>query len=485
MKILVVDDEDQVREYITWIINRCDSVYEIIGSVHSGKAALELMKNQLPDLVFADITMPGMSGLELLAQIKEKYQEVHVLILTCHNEFEYARTAVKLGADDYILKDEIDIAYMEKRLQLIRDKQKEKVKSALPWLKSNSYFVQLLDSEDTLFFENHDFEKHKIFLQDKAFLVIFLMYSEDNLKYMVSFQSLILHNKEIFPYQNTNLILVANITEDNQEKMRLQIQEMLQDLKKGIMGPVGVSRIYYKIRILRKAINEAGAMFNKEYYGKDRKKVNFKIEVSVSNPMKESSLMYGEARNHIREKKYQKLFELIFEIIDFSKKQHVDVWFLKKGLVALIEDYQDQSGTRVSAERIINSQSISEVREYLEELKVHVISDDINYSQAVSDVIEFLENHFAENIVLLDVAKKIHLNPDYLGRRFKKETGKNFSECLLSIRMERARKLLLTTRKSIMEIAEETGFNNDGYFSTTFKKVFGKTPNEMRKDRIK
>lgn len=89
MKILIVDDEVPIRKYITQMIQDCGEEYEVIGSVGSAKKAMEVMKHQVPDLVFADITMPKITGLELLEQIKKEYPEVSVFMLTCHNDFEF------------------------------------------------------------------------------------------------------------------------------------------------------------------------------------------------------------------------------------------------------------------------------------------------------------------------------------------------------------------------------------------------------------
>ena len=146
------------------------------------------MKNQVPDLIFADITMPKMTGLELLEQVKAEHPEVSVFMLTCHNDFEFARTAIKLQADNYILKDEISLPFYGKSAPGGTGKERKKAaEESLHHLESDSYFIQLMEGEETLLFDSYDLEKHKIFLKDKAFIALSFSNSNQNLQKIISF----------------------------------------------------------------------------------------------------------------------------------------------------------------------------------------------------------------------------------------------------------------------------------------------------------
>lgn len=166
MKILIVDDEAPIRKYISKIIQECSGGYEIIGSVGSGEKALEIIKQKKPDLVLADITMPKMTGLELLGKIKESYPDIDVFMLTCHNDFEFARTAIKLQADNYILKDEISPVYLDNLLRAAEKKREKNRKDSMHQFESSAFFIQLMKEENTLLFDTYNLEKHKIFLKD-------------------------------------------------------------------------------------------------------------------------------------------------------------------------------------------------------------------------------------------------------------------------------------------------------------------------------
>lgn len=93
---------------------------------------------------------------------------------------------------------------------------------------------------------------------------------------------------------------------------------------------------------------------------------------------------------------------------------------------------------------------------------------------------EYLQLHYNEDISRKKLAEILYLNPDYIGRLFRKETGKSISEYLLDYRMEKAYELLAQSDKTIRSIAEEVGYDNVSYFIKQFRRIFGKTPTECR-----
>jgi len=101
VKILVVDDELSMREFLSILLEREGYAVTVAGSAEE---ALRTMESALFDLVLSDVNMPGLSGIELLARIKEKSPETAVLMLTAFSAAEQAVEAMKLGAYDYICK---------------------------------------------------------------------------------------------------------------------------------------------------------------------------------------------------------------------------------------------------------------------------------------------------------------------------------------------------------------------------------------------
>ena len=104
MRILVAEDEQRAREGLCDLISSLGEKYEIVGSAANGRTALEMIQDMQPDVVFTDIKMPFMSGLELIRAAREQRLETRFVLTSAYAEFEYAREAMKLGCDDYILK---------------------------------------------------------------------------------------------------------------------------------------------------------------------------------------------------------------------------------------------------------------------------------------------------------------------------------------------------------------------------------------------
>ena len=104
---------------------------------------------------------------------------------------------------------------------------------------------------------------------------------------------------------------------------------------------------------------------------------------------------------------------------------------------------------------------------------MHLLWNDI----VISKLIQFINENFSENISLQDAADKVFFAPAYCSRFFKEQTGENFSDYLLKVRMDHAVKLLRENKK-ITEISQACGYRNSGYFTRVFKEYYKCTPSE-------
>ena len=102
--LLLVDDEEEVIQVIMHKIPWEELGFSVIGHANNGIKALEIMEENQPDVVMTDIRMPYMDGMELCSNIRQKYPTTHVLLFTGFDEFEYAREAVHLEIEEYVLK---------------------------------------------------------------------------------------------------------------------------------------------------------------------------------------------------------------------------------------------------------------------------------------------------------------------------------------------------------------------------------------------
>lgn len=109
-KILIVDDDKSVSDFLERFLRQ--KGYAYVQSASSGEAALEIIKNGEVELLFLDVMLPGMNGIEVLRKIKEINKNIGVIMITGYPDEEKAKEAIKLGAYDYIIKP-FDLFYLE------------------------------------------------------------------------------------------------------------------------------------------------------------------------------------------------------------------------------------------------------------------------------------------------------------------------------------------------------------------------------------
>ena len=103
MKILIVEDEVRIREGIIKLLKKINSNYEVVGEATDGWQGLELSKEYNPDIIITDIRMPNMDGLEMLSAIYEAGASAKAIVISAYSEFEYARSAMKLGVTEFFI----------------------------------------------------------------------------------------------------------------------------------------------------------------------------------------------------------------------------------------------------------------------------------------------------------------------------------------------------------------------------------------------
>ncbi|HET6449758.1 MAG TPA: response regulator [Spirochaetia bacterium] len=104
LTFVVAEDEERMREYLARKTRELDPAFECVGTAADGEEAVELVERHLPELLITDIKMPVLGGLELVERIRRTNPELRILIVSGYSEFEYARRAIELGVDDYLLK---------------------------------------------------------------------------------------------------------------------------------------------------------------------------------------------------------------------------------------------------------------------------------------------------------------------------------------------------------------------------------------------
>ena len=479
MKIMVVDDEPLISQYIVQCIRGADANAEIVGAVNSGMKALHQMEETPADLVFADITMPKMDGLQLLKEIKRKYPAVDVIMLTCHDDFEYARTAIQNQASDYILKSEVSADRLRVVLDTVKQARQQRIATGtVQQISRNHYLRHLVEQDDHICpIRECDLRDNHIYLRNDAFIVMLFENNEHNMTWMQADVAEYFENPLFYAYSNQEMFMLANLRKESGGRQADTAQEAMPLI--AMQGIVGCSRIHHRIERLQTACCEAMLDSNIRFYQAPQE--GFKVEAGVERV--ETSIMRATVR--LEEQAIKEGCKEVERLLEQAKQHHVHVYFLKEALQQLFVGIRRKMGIDLcETERIIgDSCTFTALCTAVQEGLDQVRGKGRLYSDAIRKAMDYMDTHYAEDISLNTVADVVYLNRDYLSRQFKREVGINFSEYLMSLRMKRAKQLLETTGMRISDIALQVGITNMSYFSTVFHKSFGHTPNEVRKMR--
>lgn len=481
MKIMVVDDEPLINQYIVQCIRNADPENEIIGEVTSGAKALAMLEETPVDLVFADITMPKMDGIELLREIKKRDPSVSVIMLTCHDDFEYARAAMQHQASNYILKNEVSVERMCSVLEEMKqDRQEHSAKGVAQQISRNNYLRRLAEQEESVQpIRESDLRANHIYLRDRAFLVVAFRNNEHNVDRMQERLMSGFENPLFYAYNSQEMYLLVNIHKEDGPLQDERAAAAFRNMEEQIEDAVGCSRVHYHLEKLQQAFAEAAEDRDSRFYQSQAEAAPEEMGIRQV----ETYIM--RATIQIEEREIGKGCAEIAKLMEYAQRQHVRVPFLKEALLQMFAGIRVKLGMELQEVEtgIEKSRTYDEMMRCVQQGIDLLRGQDKVYSAPIQQAIDYIGFHYTEDISLNTVADFVYLNRDYLSRQFKKEVGVNFSEFLMTMRMRRAKRLLETTNMRISDIALSVGITNMSYFSTVFHKSFGCKPNDIRKKK--
>ena len=480
MKLMIVDDEALIREYIACTIAACKVRCEIVSSVSNAADALRLMEDEWIDVVFADITMPKMNGLELLEQISKKWPQTQVVMLTCHDDFSFVRTAMQNNAADYVLKDELSTESMECLLKKLEEKKRQAVEETRCEI-DFSHYIRGIMANNAI--DRIDPDELNVYLGGAAlrnYAILMFVYHKNILDWLAEHQMAWIKQNWMVPYEERMVLVVVEIVPQLSEHDSFQL---LTTLRNGMltlpMCQLGISRIYHEASLFKQAIWEARMDMNRSFYAGGY--ITGGDVLQDEEPLKKIFILRNNAVSALTKGNYTEYRGQLKQLFVFAKQQSVDVDRLKRMMRFIAETafghmlLSDANMFRGISEAIHITQ--------LEKIMCN-LTDYVQrplYSEGIAAAVRYLDEHFREDLTLQQLSDGACLNYEYFSRRFKKEVGMNYSEYLLQRRLEEGMHLLSTTDALVGDIAAEVGLSNGSYFSSAFKKTYGLSPNEFRK----
>ncbi len=527
LKLIIVDDEYLVRDLFKRCLNWEELNVEIIGEAAGAREALELIDQDIPDIIFTDIYMPYMDGIELSRIIKEKYPWIKIVILTGHEEFEYAKRSIQIGVTDFLLKpihdDEIKKVVLDLKEKIITEwaeqdeyqHLKKQLTENLPYLKERFLNELLLNK----FYSFEILEKLKYFqieFVSNRFQVAVVEIFFDNYEkssgieeqLLMGMQEMALVNEYFgnrshiyifFDYQQ-RIVLLNNDSEIDLSIL-LESIKLLLEKQLSCTVTIGIGRAYPNSKNIHYSYREAIEALNyKLLIGKDQiisyEELGFVFSNNSPGNYDNNEEFAFFIKTGCSEKAANWLEQFFLEVssdLSFS----IDSLRAKSFMIlATIMNTIDGLGLRISDifennvdpyDQIFKNDTLPEMKKFLTELALTVSTvvkslQDKKETKIIKDVQGYLIGNLSnEELSLTKTAKDFYLNPSYLSRIFKQTTGMTFVEFLTKIRMEAAIKLLRETDDKAYQIAEAVGIPDPHYFGVCFKKFTGMSINEFRK----
>ncbi len=530
-KVMIVDDEMPAREMLKAIVDWEQTRFEIVHEAVNGKEALDIALNQDVDLIITDIQMPVMDGLGLLRALEEKAFTGEVVVLSCHEEFRFAREAMRYGVKEYLIKDLLSEADL---LEMLSATELELIKkNAVP--KNN---------ERDILFRREALRKLVITPQsfDELLLSGFTMHSYFNLTQENYTLFVVWMDGYVAQYEKLTI-----------EQKRLQVRNSMDALTRAadaFGGEVFYNRKGEFILLLSTPKTASGMDYFKNsqercaYIRQKLKAVgSAAVTIGVSNQFSDLSNAnerYMEAKNACKyrvflgggrniffntpfaqmhkaapdqiEDRLQKVFGAIHsgnkrQLLSNLKELYSNDFrgFMQYNYLRYVNGRLISEMLKHMAESMHSSEDIlgmpyiplnyldsmettQQMYEFWERIAEKIYDDQVlddaqasTYGVKVSQAISMLKDQYKTGIGLQELAESLGVHKVYLSRVFKEETGVTVSHYIQSLKMEDAKRFLRDTEMKVYDIAEALGYSQSQQFSVAFKKMTGETPHTYRK----
>lgn len=533
-RVIIADDEPKVALLIKNLIQWDELGLELVATAHDGISALDMIEDLQPDIVITDIRMPGYDGIELIDRAKRLNPDIDFIIISGYRHFDYAQKAIRFGVEDYLLKPLKAVEINQTLRKMLekygeRDQARQREENYAARVESDAkkaqeqFVLRLVTAEKpeplgALDQINRDFN-----LDFRADLFQAFVVKAD-----VHFESLNANVRKLLMEKSTAVIreamlgkchvcllhptdrgifAVVNFSEAQQKTLRRAMMAVIDELQSQgelfdrIRVTVGVGQQSDDVDALHASVREAEcAVANRLIYGPGRvieragSQETAEIVRSIVSANVRSRLLKGveildesevlKVFNGIANsvasfegmtgKAIRALCDECIQILHFGFKSQnaVDDWVESRQA-----DCFEKLETCSSQKEVFDL-----LKAYASDLVAHVVTlRKSENNKPVREAQKYMHAHFNHPISLESVSQFVGFNPTYFSQLFKKETGMNFLEYLIDVRIKEAKRMLSDPAKSIADVAADVGYSDVKHFSKLFARVTGIQPSKYRK----
>lgn len=489
-KILIVDDETTERDVISFLLKKYNFPLQITEA-SNGKEALKQMQKHTFDILFTDIRMPFIDGLELATTIRQENLKIPIIFFSGYDDFDYVKEALSLQVVNYILKpvnpDEFRKTIQQVLLDLDQEKINEKNKKNELELTKNHILYQIINKV------NIDYLKNMYPLLDFSFI-----YNYHRL-FLIQFEK---DYFGILPSDFINLNPSQNILLFAGEQHRFDwYQHQAELLSKKIKNIckmncyIAISDPFNTPKELPRAYAQAEQLLEERFFFTNHTLYSsYDSFDSTKSPTQQDindDMLLKQLQTDIQFRDTYSIRQNIQLLLSVWKSKKtcstIYIRFITTSLLKILLDgFQEKTSTdfNAMAETIYTARHFCDIEQNIikltEELILHLEPSQQSPKHAIHLVKQYIYTHYGDDLCLDLLAEKVYLTPRYLSTMFIQETGCGINKFIKSIRMQKAKELLLNTNMKINDICQKVGYSNVSYFCKSFMENFGTTPEKYR-----
>lgn len=532
LKVFLVEDESLIRDGLRDNIPWEQYGYRFVGEAGDGEMALPLIRKTLPDVLITDIKMPFMDGLSLSKIIREEFPKMKIIIISGYDDFEYAREAITVGVDQYLLKP-ITRMNLRKVLLELKEKIEQEAEPGDYNLKLQSemreyeqftrrcFFEKVLEGEWSVKEIYDEAAKCSIELSASCYNLLFLYMQEKGgelsggtMEQFVRKQEEVLHYFLRYPQYilfrwNVNCYGVLVKAEADQmdeltDKALGHVRKICEPETERVNWHVAAGRPVERLSMLPECYQSVNHYFAYRFIcpslhvytettlageleSPEKKQLDY-VDAANVDPEILRDFLVGGSKNEIYdfvESYLQKMSEALQSMM-FRNYIVLNIRFVTVAYIESIGSKKETLFERMESYGEDIHVQVAEVFDYVVDTLQAAISirDEENTNQSgktLRRVLEYIEEHYAqESLSLSSAACAVDVSANYLSSVFSQSMQKTFIEYVTEKRMEKAKKLLRSGEHSSGQIAAEVGYKDAHYFSYVFKKTQGCSPREYR-----
>ncbi len=532
-RLLIVEDEEIEREGMRDLVDwKRMGIGEVLA-VESAEEALELIEDNNVDMLLTDIRLPTMSGLDLAQKLSSTHPGIKVVIISCMEDFEYAKKAIDLDAYGFLSKP-LDMAELEKVITKVtntfmcekeekieRERLNKLLNESLPLLKER-FFINLIQGIQKQENIRETLEYFKIQFADGQFVVIVteinnydsVMTGKDMEEVNIALLKVLdcinnIHTKnKVFTFhigsgRYFTIMNSSSHSEGNLYNETIGFSKKVQERISRVCNfdtTVGIGKGVTELTDLKnsykKACEAVDFMFFAEpgqiiyykdiYYKKEFDSMS-DFESIEKKILSNIELCNKEALNKNIDRLFAKFEGGAWESDTYIRNLSINL-IAKCSLLLqdMNENYEKIFGKEsLIWDKILRSDTIFDIHEWIRSIFCRVIDylyerrDDYN-KKVIKDILKIIEERYGENLTITDIAKEVYLSMKYTSIIFKREMGETFTNYLIRYRLKKASQMLKDTNLKVYQIGNLVGYSNISHFCTIFKNVYGLSPNEYR-----